>query len=127
MLTKKNRDSIKRIYKMRDQAPDYLAQRAALYKRMDACAEGGHIGLIVEGMDCDCACFSWGYTLPLTSHYAAARAIDRHYDDAEGPMSVAIVPPTKADRHKSTSRDLALEAFEDGHSHIVYYPGASYV
>jgi hypothetical protein len=44
--------------------------------------------------------------------------IDSIYEGAEGPGSIWLSMPE--DKVAPEFRDLALEAFEDGHPHIVY-------
>lgn len=120
MITNKVRRLIKQMNKLRSQAPDYLAKRERLYQRIDSMTENGHVGLHIDAIDCDCAHYTRAWSIPMTSHRAVLREIERAYDDAEGMMTVSVVTPQFADTHEWTSRDLALEAFEEGHPHVVY-------
>lgn len=43
--------------------------------------------------------------------------IDGTYASADGPCNFVLMRPSEASKLKRDSRDLALEAFEDGHSH----------
>lgn len=100
---------------------DELAKKERFYTRIRSCTVNGKIGIIVDAMDCDCAQYSRGHIIDAKSPVAVDKAVCEIYDDAEGPMSVAVVLPEVAKKHKWTSRDLALEAYEDGHPHVVYY------
>lgn len=94
-----------------------LAQRADLYKRIAECTEDGEVAVVYSGMDCDCVKFCHSHifkAIPL----AIDREIEGAYEWADGPMSVGVCKPSE--RPEAYSRDLAMEAFEDGHQHIVY-------
>lgn len=41
-------------------------------------------------------------------------------EDAEGPFAVHIITKEQYDCFQSSTRDRALEAFEDGHPHVIY-------
>lgn len=94
-----------------------IGNRAAL---VDACRDAqrdGKISLNVDQMDCDCSRWSSGRILPAIPRLVE-RAVEEVYNDAEGPVyGLSIDPPEE--KVKYTSRDLALEAFEDGHAHSV--------
>lgn len=99
---------------------DHLANRAVLARRIAELAEDGRVVLVTGGMDCDCA--SWDgrtRTLPATFVHVN-RAIERLYEDAEGPVRWDLTSPMVGAGIRETHRDLALEAFEDGHPHVVY-------
>lgn len=74
------------------------------------------IGVIVWSRDCDHVCgehMSWVR--------ATARDFDAYVDYqleyAEGPMTFEVVDPKT--KHKRWSRDMVMEAYEDGHPHVV--------
>lgn len=128
MLTNKVRKLLKQMCKMHyGNQPDYLTKRQRLYERIDLLAQNGQIGLHVDAVDCDCAHYTRAHVIPVHSHRAVLQIIDEIYETAEGMMSVTLMSPSVAKRYKWTSRDLALEAFEEGHPHVVYYPGGSNV
>jgi len=77
----------------------------------------GMIGLKLYSRDCDMCEGRWGEVIPASE--LSAR-IDRLYETAEGPVSYLICAPHEAESYESSSRDLALEAFEDGHAHVVF-------
>jgi hypothetical protein len=66
--------------------------------------------------DCDHAS-STGSHLVSANYYAVQQAFDYEFDGAEGPGSCWLAHPS--DTPERNSRDLVLEAFEDGHSHSV--------
>ena len=52
------------------------------------------------------------------------RHIENLYEYAEGPVWFWLVPKGELPDARFGSRDLALEAFENGHPHICYAGGA---
>jgi hypothetical protein len=74
---------------------------------------------INDGMDCDCvrttrACRS-------KNGYTFLKDCEAIYEGAEGPEHIQVVSRKEYEDHTTQTRDLALEAFEDGHPHNVYY------
>jgi len=67
--------------------------------------------------DCDCV---EGTSMRLVEATVAAldEAVERDYDWAEGPVRHWIQRPS--DAFESEFHDRALEAFEDGHAHVIY-------
>lgn len=94
--------------------------RAAWSETISRMSEDDSIGIFWEGMDCDCVRFSYARTVS-NQLMNLFKYINAAYDDAEGPLSWYFIPTREAKRIKRSSRDLALEAFEEGHSHVVYY------
>jgi hypothetical protein len=96
---------------------DPIAENARTVARIAALAEYGLVGLSVTQMDCDCSQWSTLEAIPAQRVYLE-RELQRIYENAEGPVSWGLCePPARPEYH---SRDLALEAFEDGHPHVVY-------
>lgn len=93
-----------------------INDRASLLPQL-ARAEGGKIGIVMSGMDCDYTKFLHARLISVPTLFKAALERDRAYMDAEGPLSVYYVKPSELP--ESYSRDLALEAFENGHPHYV--------
>lgn len=82
----------------------------------------GQIGVIEQGMDCDCSSYHREYLRPMFTSVAQYKHwANKQYENAEGPHSIFIVDAHSIDRSRNASRDLALEAFENGHQHTVYY------
>jgi hypothetical protein len=46
--------------------------------------------------------------------------VENFYSGLEGYGNIVFSEPSEGDEDFSQSRDLALEAFEDGHPHVVY-------
>jgi len=78
------------------------------------------IYVIYGGMDCDCVHYANRTTFESVSEYLAWDEIERL--EAEGPFYSYEVSKSDWDlqNYLPLSRDLALEAFEEGHPHIVY-------
>lgn len=86
------------------------------------CQIDGKIAVVESGRDCD-GCEYSGKVSIVDATPEAYIAHEGHVGEwADGPFYLQIErPDTKVER---TSRDLVLEAFEDGHPHVVYskYP-----
>jgi hypothetical protein len=113
---------------------DYLAERGMIAAKISQVLEvgtytdyakgykvhGPHVAFVTGGMDCDCATWENHVTmLPALPRYVM-KAIDDMYEHADGRRHYRLMKPSEALKLKRTSRDLALEAFEDGHPHVVY-------
>jgi hypothetical protein len=94
-----------------------IAVRARLYKHIDQKTVDGVVSLNQSGMDCDCVRATYGDIVPVKSKRAIEKSIDQIYQDAEGPQSVWIDFPDECVSY--SSRDLIMEAYEDGHPHSV--------
>jgi hypothetical protein len=46
--------------------------------------------------------------------------VENFYSGLEGYGNIVFSEPNEEDEDFSQSRDLALEAYEDGHPHVVY-------
>jgi len=102
-------------------AIDYkIAFRADLAAAVLPHVVNGELGILRSGMDCDCSRYSGGSVMRFTSLVALAKAEDDHQYWLDGPESVAYVHPDVARGTPHESRDLAMEAYEDGHPHVVY-------
>lgn len=111
---------------MTDEVADFYsdcfdAERAAalrLQKAIDDNKEDGLVAVCTQQLDCDCAEF-------FTVRHVAAdfdtvdRALDDVYACAEGPVRWHIGKPSENKPGHRSGRDLAMEAFEDGHPHSV--------
>jgi len=97
---------------------EHINERAALAARIAACAKNGKLLVVESGRDCDGVQYSGRkYTIDAT-----AKAFhDLHNEIAEwadGPFRLTIVPFDTEVEY--TSRDLVMEAYEDGHPHVIY-------
>lgn len=83
-------------------------------------AEGGKVCAIESGRDCDGVQYA-GKVHTIDANIAAWRKL---YDDlgnwADGPFSLSVASPSEARAIEYTSRDLVMEAHEDGHPHVIY-------
>jgi hypothetical protein len=94
-----------------------INQRFALQKRINDCAVDGKIWVAESGMDCDCV----EYTHSAYQIEASIQAYDGEYDRiaewADGRFNLIIYKAD--DLPEAYSRDLALEAFENGHPYSI--------
>ena len=95
-------------------------ERAQALAEMAACTENGKVALIESGMDCDCVRYSGRVHIVDATEEAVEELYDYVYKWADGPVSLAFCKPSVAKQVRYTSRDLALEAFEDGHPHSIH-------
>ena len=96
---------------------DPLAAKQERIDRIRACAVDGKVSVSVDQMDCDCS--RWTSSRLVSATWVA---VEYHYNElmynAEGPIyGVWIDTPENGAAYHS--RDLAMEAFEDGHPHSV--------
>jgi len=96
---------------------DRLAERAALAAELSDCTVNGVTGIVESGRDCDCVQYTHSATRTGLTLIAFERERDSIYSWADGPCYVSLCRPDELPGNHS--RDLALEAFEDGHAHIV--------
>lgn len=96
---------------------DPLARRASFVAHVRSVERGGMVGVRDTGMDCDCSRWERHYNRPAVPRQLEAM-MERGYEEAEGPQAFCIIPPVEEEA--CTSRDLALEAYENGHPHVVY-------
>lgn len=98
-----------------------INERARYRAWVDEAQENGKIGYVRSGMDCDCSQYHYSMILDApTSMMEVQRDEDRRNEYLDGPEHRYFVRPSEIDPEDDFSRDLALEAFEDGHPHIVY-------
>lgn len=100
----------------------YQAQKATQSRRVFLqlirdCAEDGMVAVIESGMDCDSVRYSGHRSLVE----ATAAAVDAHIEHqthwADGPIYFDIERPSVLVEYES--RDLGMEAFENGHPHFI--------
>lgn len=125
MIDKKFRRILKRACKMFPRVSSAAAvhytinERAQIAAAMARAIEAGKIAWIESGMDCDCTRFRSVTIRDAETVFATARAIERAYYWADGPLSIGFARPSEVEESYS-SRDLAAEAFENGHAHCVH-------
>jgi hypothetical protein len=96
-----------------------IEERAAIEHQIAKYKRNGKVGIIWDSMDCDCCRTTYG-RVANASLMSLMRTIHQSYDDAEGLISYSFCEPQTAKEYNRTSRDLALEAFEDGHHWVIY-------
>lgn len=83
-------------------------------------AEGGKVCAIESGRDCDGVQYA-GKVHTIAANIDAWRKLD---DDlgkwADGPYCLSVASPSEARGIQYESRDLVMEAHEDGHPHVIY-------
>lgn len=96
-----------------------IEERNTIQHQIAKYVQNGKVGIIWDSMDCDCCRSTYG-NVANASLMSLMRTIHRAYDDAEGPVNYSFCEPQVAKEYNRTTRDLALEAFEDGHAWVVY-------
>ena len=76
------------------------------------------IYVVYGGMDCDCVSFTDKTSFSTLLAYKVWE--DRLYEEAEGPVWHHRCSKKAYDEFETESRDLALEAHENGHPWVVY-------
>lgn len=97
--------------------PDALAIRADLADRLRACVVDGKIAIVTSGMDCDCSQYVHSSVSKYDGVIWYERLVASEYEWADGPMNVGFCKP--AEKPDNESRDLAMEAYEDGRPHLI--------
>jgi hypothetical protein len=104
---------------LRGMQAEPLANRLALHRMVrDYASPDGRLLVAESGRDCD------GVQYAGQSHLieASVKAYDKLCDDvanwADGPFNLTPVP--WGTELQYVSRDLTLEAFEDGHAHCIH-------
>ncbi len=97
---------------------DYLQERADIAATLKEFADAdGYVGIVESGRDCDCVQYCHG----ARRKFVGAFQFEKERQDilywADGPAYVTLCRVDELP--KSYSRDLALEAYEDGHAHSV--------
>lgn len=100
---------------------DKLTLRQRRAERLTSLAENGKVCIVSSGMDCDGGAWSGRVYEFDAVPYAIERFIEKEYEWADGPLRLELARPSECEEVEYESRDLALEAFEDGHPHCLYY------
>jgi hypothetical protein len=103
-----------------EEATERRQRRQARLAAIREKAEDGKVAMIWSGRDCDGVRYSGSvYIVDAT-----AQAVDAEEEHtlkwADGPCGFYLERPSVACGVEYDSRDLALEAFEDGHPHVLY-------
>ena len=95
-----------------------LAERAEIAPHLRACHENGKVAIVQSGMGCDCVKYCHSSIYDGMTAIQFQRERDSAYEWADGPIGIRFCRPSETP--DSYSRDLAMEAYEDGHPHVVY-------
>jgi hypothetical protein len=100
---------------------EYLEVRQSWHKAVKELSENGKVAVIWSGMDCDCVRYSNNVRMVDANWKAIEEHINSTYEWADGPAYYGFEKPSVARELEYESRDLALEAFEDGHPYSIHY------
>lgn len=120
-----SREDFRKIYRIMRKCGDrpsikddsVLAERADLKERITRNMEDGAICVVTSGRDCDCAEFVWSSIVHNPSVMKLWGEEQDAYYWADGPIGIGYCKPSE--RPGNYSRDLAMEAYENGHPHYV--------
>lgn len=100
------------------EATDRRIARQSLIRRIAELAVNGKVAIWESGRDCDCVSYS-GYRCLIDANVKAFDELYEHTAEwADGPFHLWVESPERQPEHHS--RDLALEAFEDGHPYSIH-------
>lgn len=103
------------------EATEARQNRATILRQVAEYAEKGKIAMVNSGMDCDCSRWENSVSIIRATVKSVDKWVDDFYKNAEGPQSYRLERPSVAKQLQHSSRDLALEAFEDGHPYSISY------
>ena len=99
---------------------DYLAEKIHKIKKINSLAENGKILIIIGGCDCDGSEY-YGQSYLVDANYTAVSHFENwQADGADGSIGFDYDRPSNECEYSYSSRDLALEAYENGHNHVIY-------
>jgi hypothetical protein len=109
---------IEEVGRALDTATDRRMRRQALIRTIAECAEDGKVAVIESGMDCDGSEYR-GFRRLIDANVKAFDALhSRIAKSADGWFTLTVERPSTDVEY--SSRDLALEAFEDGHPYSLH-------
>lgn len=104
-----------------ESANNRTQRRRSYLNSITSNTEDGQVAIVVGGMDCDCCSYEGHVYLVEATTDAVDAELESISINAEGPIHWEIKSPSAAAKVERTSRDLALEAFENGHPHSIHY------
>jgi hypothetical protein len=120
-LTRTNRSLIRRLFReLNRNKVDSLALRIERKKQLADLQEDGIVAIVYGGIDCDGGRWDNRVSLVPATITAVEQWAERYHAQAEGPQWQRLERPSVAADLVEDDRDLALEAFEDGHAHLLY-------
>lgn len=101
---------------------DKINENGAVYNTLRKCVEGGKLGVVRSGMDCDHSAYRREYAIEAPRGVKEwLRDEAKHQYWLDGPEATTLCRPSEIDSSRNWSRDLAAEAFENGHPHYIIY------
>ena len=99
---------------------DRLVEKENIVSHIKSKTENGKVAVVWSGVDADCV--SWGNRVDIvsSSYVQIEKMLNDVYEGSEGSIDFYYEKPSIAEKLTETSRDLAMEAFEEGHPHVVY-------
>lgn len=98
-----------------------INHRVNLKRTLQQQGRSGRILVWTQSVDCDMAQRTTQEIVPTyKSVMEMWLIVENFYSGLEGYGNIVFSEPSEGDVSFSQSRDLALEAFEDGHPHVVY-------
>ena len=111
------RQQLERIDGTLQAATEARKARQAYLQRVKECNEHGVVALCHWSRDCDMCEATYREEIEAVPAVIDQR-IEELLEGAEGPMQFWV--QRMSDPFESTWRDRALEAYEDGHPHVIY-------
>lgn len=108
------------LYHKLEEATERRVRRQTFLRHIREYAEGGQVAVVWSGRDCDGVRYTGYVRLVEATVQAVAEHIAHTYEWADGPCACYIERPSVGRFIESHSRDLVMEAFEDGHPHVIY-------
>tara|TARA_R100001015_G_C4633966_1_gene199656 strand:- start:4315 stop:4761 length:447 start_codon:yes stop_codon:yes gene_type:complete len=99
---------------------DPFKRKEAIVSAIHESAENGKVAVVFGGRDCDMAQWDNRVTLLPATFAHVSKWADDYMEAAEGHQWWHVEKPSSAEDIEESSRDLALEAHENGHPHIVH-------
>ena len=111
---------LKKMYRgFTRQNPDRLESRQRLHSAINTYAENNQIAVVYGGIDCDGGMWNNCTTIIPANVMSVVQWEQDYYDNAEGQQWHDLAKPSEVQALESSSRDLALEAHEGGHPHLL--------
>lgn len=102
------------------EAQKKTAKRRFFLKKFEVFAEGGKVAAVEGGRDCDGVSYE-GKVHIIDANAAAYQVLcDEVSQWADGPFWFELMKPSEAEAIEYGTRDLMMEAFEDGHAHCLH-------
>lgn len=98
-----------------------ITARGEAEKLLKSVAKDRKVGVIREGMDCDGVQYRKESVIDMpASMIRFVQEEEKHYSYLDGPETTYWVSPDKVKDGYYASADRGMEAFEDGHAHVLY-------